>query len=61
MTIGHAVIFAFGFGWLATLIGPEKAFALGVAPFALATIVKTLLAVALVGAAWSAVAALRDA
>ena len=33
---------------------PEKAFAAGVAPFALATIVKTLLAVALVGAGRSA-------
>ncbi len=61
MTIGHAVIFALGFGWLATLIGPDKAFALGVAPFALATVVKTLLAVALIGAAWGAVTSLRDA
>jgi biotin transport system substrate-specific component len=55
MTLGHVAIFALGFAWLAALIGPEKAFALGVAPFALATIVKTLLASALVGAAWSAV------
>jgi biotin transport system substrate-specific component len=54
MTLGHVAIFALGFGWLAVLIGPEKAFALGVAPFALATIVKTLLAAALVGAAWGA-------
>ena len=54
MTLGHVAIFALGFAWLATLIGPEKAFALGVAPFALATIVKTLLAIALVGAGWSA-------
>ena len=61
MTIGHAVIFAFGYAWLASLIGPDKAFALGVVPFALATIVKTLLASALVGAAWSAVAGLRGA
>ncbi len=61
MTLGHAVIFAFGYAWLAALIGPEKAFALGVAPFVLATIVKTLLASALVGAAWSAVAGLRRA
>src|SRR5580698_28240 len=50
LSIGHAVIFAFGFVWLAQLIGGEKAFAAGVAPFALATILKTLLAVALVGA-----------
>ncbi len=54
MAFGHVVIFAPGFAWLAILIGPEKAFMLGVAPFALATIVKTLLACALVGAAWSA-------
>jgi biotin transport system substrate-specific component len=54
MTLGHVVIFALGFAWLAGLIGAEKAFALGVAPFALATIVKTLLASAVVGAAWSA-------
>ena len=51
MALGHAVIFAFGFAWLAVLVGPGKAFALGVAPFAAATVVKTLLACALVGAA----------
>jgi biotin transport system substrate-specific component len=54
MTAGHAVIFLLGFAWLAVLIGPVKAFAFGVAPFALATIVKTLLACALVSAAWGA-------
>ncbi len=61
MTVGHVVIFAFGYAWLAALIGPEKALAVGVAPFVLATIVKTLLACALVGAAWGAVAELRKA
>ena len=50
LSLGHAVVFAFGFVWLSQFIGPEKAFAAGVAPFALATIVKTLLAAALVGA-----------
>jgi biotin transport system substrate-specific component len=50
LSLGHAVVFAFGFLWLAQFIGAEKAFAAGVAPFALATILKTLLAVALVGA-----------
>ncbi len=55
LTLGHAVVFAFGFAWLAQLIGAEKAFAAGVAPFALATIVKTLLAVALVGAGRNAI------
>ncbi|MGB7974147.1 MAG: biotin transporter BioY [Roseiarcus sp.] len=54
LSLGHAVVFAFGFLWLAHLIGAQKAFAAGVAPFALATIVKTLLAVALVGAGRSA-------
>ena len=55
LSLGHAVVFAFGFVWLAQLIGAEKAFAAGVAPFALATIVKTLLAVALVGAGRGAI------
>jgi biotin transport system substrate-specific component len=50
LSLGHAVVFAFGFLWLAQLIGAEKAFAAGVAPFGLATVIKTLLAVALVGA-----------
>jgi biotin transport system substrate-specific component len=56
LSLGHAVVFAFGFLWLAQLIGAQKAFAAGVAPFVLATIVKTLLAVALVGACRSALA-----
>ena len=59
MTLGHAVIFAFGFAWMAVLFGAEKAFALGVAPFWLATILKTLLAAALVAASWRLVARLR--
>ena len=50
---------AFGFGWMSVLFGAEKAFALGVAPFWLATILKTLLAAALVAASWKAVARLR--
>ena len=54
LSVGHAVVFVFGFAWLAHFIGAEKAFAAGVAPFALATVVKTLLAVALVGAGRSA-------
>ncbi len=61
MALGHVLVFAFGFAWLAALVGPAKAFAVGVAPFALATVLKTLLACALIGAAWRAVAQLRDA
>jgi len=61
LALGHAVIFAFGFSWLAVLVGPGKAFALGIAPFAAATVVKALLACALVGAARGAVDRLRRA
>ncbi len=61
MTLGHIVIFAFGFGWLAALFGPEKAWIGGVEPFFAATLVKTLLAWALVSAAWRGVASLRGA
>jgi biotin transport system substrate-specific component len=53
MTIGHAVIFAFGLGWLSTLLPLDKAWAAGVAPFALATILKTALAVLAMKAGWT--------
>ena len=59
MSLGHVVVFAFGFAWLALLIGPDKAWIGGVVPFFAATIVKTLLAWALVTAAWRGVAMLR--
>ncbi len=58
MVVGHFVIFACGFAWLAALIGPQDAWIGGVAPFFAATIVKTLLAWAVVAAAWRSVAAL---
>ena len=41
-------------GWLATIVGIEKVWALGVAPFYLATVFKTLLAAACIKAGWSA-------
>jgi biotin transport system substrate-specific component len=47
MSLGHIVMFAFGFGWLALNIGASKAWAAGVAPFYAGTVVKTALAVAL--------------
>lgn len=59
MAAGHALIFACGFGWLATLIGPERAWMGGVAPFALATLVKTMLAAALMPALWKLVGPAR--
>jgi biotin transport system substrate-specific component len=48
MLMGHAMIFVPGAAWLAVLVGWHKAFALGVAPFLLATLVKSGLAGALV-------------
>ena len=54
MAIGHAVIFAFGLGWLAALMPSAKAWAVGAAPFVAATLLKTALAAALMQAAWRA-------
>jgi biotin transport system substrate-specific component len=51
MALGHVVLFAVGFAWLALLLGAGKAWALGVAPFYAATVAKTLLAAALAIAA----------
>jgi biotin transport system substrate-specific component len=55
MTLGHAVIFAFGIGWLSTVMPLAKAWAVGFAPFAAATLLKTALAVAMVHAARGAI------
>jgi biotin transport system substrate-specific component len=55
MTAGHLLIFLFGWGWLAYLLGPAKAWAFGVAPFYAATLLKTSLAAVLMPAAWKAV------
>jgi biotin transport system substrate-specific component len=55
MTVGHALIFAFGVAWLAHLLGPEKAWAVGVVPFIAGTVLKTALAAALMKAAWTLV------
>jgi biotin transport system substrate-specific component len=54
MAIGHAAIFAFGLAWLSVLMPVSAAWAAGVAPFALATLLKTALAAALMQAAWAA-------
>ena len=61
MAIGHAVIFLFGFAWLAVLMGAGKAYLFGVAPFYAATLFKTLLGAALLPAAWRMVEYLRRA
>jgi len=57
--LGHGAIFVFGFAWLATLIGAEKAFQFGVAPFWAATLLKTALAVAVLPPAWALMRRMR--
>jgi len=52
MSLGHAIIFAFGFAWLSVLFGPTKAFLVGIVPFISATVLKTLLAGLIVPALW---------
>jgi biotin transport system substrate-specific component len=59
MALGSLVIYACGFAWLAHAIGMQKAWIGGVLPFLPGDLVKTLLACALVTAAWRAVASLR--
>ena len=58
--IGHAVIFGLGVLWLQGLIGWEKAFQFGVAPFWAGSLLKTALAVAVLPPAWALVRKLRD-
>ena len=48
MLIGTVIIYAAGAGWLAGLIGPERAWDAGVLPFLLGDAVKATLAAALV-------------
>lgn len=56
MALGHLVIFLFGIGWLTQLIGFEKAWAGGVAPFYAATLLKTALGAVVMPAAWALLA-----
>jgi biotin transport system substrate-specific component len=53
MLAADAIMLAMGFGWLASLIGAEKAWAFGVAPFIVPDLIKVALAAALVPAVWS--------
>jgi biotin transport system substrate-specific component len=52
MLVGTAVIFTMGFAWLAVLIGPAKAWALGVVPFVLSEALKIALAALVLPASW---------
>lgn len=46
--LGHAIILACGWAWLASLIGPSSAFESGVAPFLIGSVIKSVFAVALI-------------
>ncbi len=59
MTLGHVVLFGFGYAWLAHLLGKDLAFTAGVEPFILGTVVKTLLAGLVVPAVWQLMAKRR--
>lgn len=60
LSLGHVINFIPGFAWLAVLIGPELAFAKGVAPFGYATLLKVGLGAALLPASWWAVRTWRQ-
>ena len=53
MLVAETLMMAMGFAWLATLIGADKAWTFGVAPFIVPDLVKVALASALVPAIWS--------
>lgn len=52
MTLGNLVIYAIGAGWLAWMVGPNQALALGVAPFVLGDLLKIGLGTALLPLGW---------
>lgn len=52
MTFGNLVIYAFGVSWLAWMVGPEQALALGVVPFVLGDVLKIILGTALLPLGW---------
>lgn len=53
MVLGNLVIYAGGVGWLAVLLGPERAFTAGLLPFLPGDLLKLLLATALLPTGWS--------
>lgn len=61
MALGHVLIFVPGYLWLTALFGAEKAYAIGVAPFYAATVLKTALGAAMLPAAWWALERARRA
>lgn len=59
LVVGEVIMMALGFGWLAGLIGAEKAWAFGVQPFILVDLFKIMLVAAAAPAVWSLVDAFR--
>lgn len=59
MTLGHLLILACGVAWLASSLGWPRAITVGLTPFIVATIAKTILAGVTLPLAWRAVHALR--
>lgn len=59
MLVAEAVMMALGFSWLAYLIGAEKSWQFGVAPFILPDLIKVGIAAALPPAVYGALAAWR--
>ncbi|MCR4268276.1 biotin transporter BioY [Nitratireductor sp. ZSWI3] len=53
MLVAEAALMALGFAWLAGLIGADKAWQFGVAPFILPDLIKVALAACLMPAAWA--------
>lgn len=61
MTAGTVLIFAFGLGWLSTLIGVEKAIQFGLMPFLAGAAFKIALAAAVMPLAWKVVGRTKSA
>ncbi|MES2256526.1 MAG: biotin transporter BioY [Pseudomonadota bacterium] len=59
MLLGHFLIFAPGALWLAVLFGWNKTIAFGIAPFLLATLLKSALGAAIVSTLWKMMAGQR--
>lgn len=57
--VAEVVMMAMGFAWLAVLIGADKAWQFGVAPFVVGDLIKVALAASLVPAIWSILARFR--
>ncbi len=53
LLVGEIVMLVLGFAWLAHLIGADKAWTFGVAPFIIPDLIKVALASALVPAVWA--------